>query len=241
MAKSADKSLKKSNQPKLITFLMVNVILILAAIVGYEKTVAVLREIAGGNFHLLVRLVGIPTVAGLAVGMLSWLAPTSWKESLVFWRVGVRRLPSSEAFTRIAPADLRVDRAKLEARLGALPMDHHEQSGLWYRIYRTYSKEPAVIDAHAAYLLYREMTALVPSLLLALIVGGLVVHASWGRIVVMSVFVVVEGLIVSLAARNAGNRLVASVLAIEAANPGKPERAMTKRRTATKTERKRTE
>jgi hypothetical protein len=220
MAKSGDKSLKSINQPKLITFVVVNVILVAVAIVGYGKTVMMIREIAGGNLQVLVRLIGFPAAAGLALGVLSWFVPKPWKETLVFWRVGPHRLPSSEAFSRIAPVDSRIDKARLEARLGKLPSDRREQSALWYSVYRKYSKDIPVIDAHAAYLLYREMTALIPILLLAIIVCGWVVRASLGRIVIVSILVVVEGLIISLAARNAGTRLVSNVLAIEAANSG---------------------
>src|SRR5262245_56731453 len=170
MAKLADKSLKSINQPKLITFVVVNVIFISVAIIGYDKTVTLLREVGGGNFQLLVRLISVPAAAGIALGVLSWLIPRSWKETLVFWRVGVRRLPSSEAFSQVAPADLRIDLVQLRARLGALPTDYKQQSALWYATYRKYVKETSVNDAHAAFLLYREMASLTPFLLLAAII-----------------------------------------------------------------------
>lgn len=79
MAKSADKSLKSVNQPKLTIFVVVNVIVISVAIIGYEKTVVLLREVGGGNLQLLVRLIGFPAVAGMALGVLSCLSRTSGK------------------------------------------------------------------------------------------------------------------------------------------------------------------
>lgn len=238
MAKSADKSLKSINQPKLITFVVVNVIFISVAIVGYEKTVMLLREVGGGNFQLLVRMIGFPAAAGIALGVLSWFIPKPWKETLVFWRVGVRRLPSSEAFSRVAPADLRIDMAQLTARLGDLPTDYQQQSALWYATYRKYAKETPVNDAHAAFLLYREMAAITPFLLLATGICATFVHPSWTRTTAVFIFVVLEGLVVTLAARNAGTRLVSNVLAIAAADPQKPKRVgVSKPRTTREAER----
>jgi hypothetical protein len=222
MIKSTNKSLKNINQPKLISFVVVNVILMSAAIAGYEKTIVLFHEVGGGNFQSLVRLIGFPTTAGIALGVLSWFIPKAWKETLVFWRVGVRRLPSSVAFTSIAPTDLRVDMSQLTAQLGSLPTDNKQQSALWYSIYRKHSEEKAVVDAHAAYLLYREMTALVPILMLGMILVVMITHSSLTRMTVLLGSVLVEGLVVGFAARNAGTRLVSNVLAIEAADFKKP-------------------
>src|SRR5207248_11099334 len=141
------------NQPKLISLEVAKVILMSTAIAGYEKTFVLFHEVGGGNLQSLVRLIGFPTTAGIALGVLSWFIPKAWKETLVFWRVGVRRLPSSEAFSRIAPADLRIDMTQLAARLGDLPSDYQQQSALWYATYRKYDKETPVNDAHAAFLL----------------------------------------------------------------------------------------
>lgn len=222
MTKSTNKSLKSINQPKLIAFVVVNVILMSAAIVGYEKTIILLHQVGGGNLQSLVRLIGFPATAGIALGVLSWFTPKAWKETLVFWRVGVRRLPSSMAFTSIAPTDLRVDMSRLTAQFGNLPTDHKQQSALWYSIYRKHSEEKAVVDAHGAYLLYREMTAIVPILVLGMILVGMITHSSLTRMALLLGFVLVEGLVVGFAARNAGTRLVSNVLAIEAADFKRP-------------------
>lgn len=215
--KTSEKSLKSGNQPKLITFVIANAIIISVLIAGAANTSALLHDLGKGDVATLIRLIGLPTVASLALGVLSWLIPKPWKETLVSWRLGARRLPSGEAFTKIAPGDLRIDMDQLSKRLGPLPTDYQKQSALWYATYRKHTKETAVNDANAAYLLYREMTAIAPVLLIVVPIMAGALHASWSRITVGCLCVIVEYLLVMVAARNAGARLVANVLAIEGA------------------------
>jgi hypothetical protein len=214
----SDKSLKSANQPKLITFVVTNAIIMSILIIGLGETSVLLHDLGKGDTATLIRLLGFPAVASLALGVLSWLVPRSWKETLVFWRLGVRRLPSSEAFTKIAPADVRIDMTELSAHLGPLPTDYQKQSALWYATYRKHVKETAVNDANAAYLLYREMTVIAPVLLIVVAAMAFAAQGSWARIVVACLCVIAEYLLVMVAARNAGARLVANVLAIEGAD-----------------------
>ena len=180
--KPSEKSLKSRNQPKLITFLVANVIGIAAWLIGLPKALQLVHALGQGDTVALIRLMSVPTVASLAVGVLSWLVPKSWKEMMVFWRSGVRRLPSSEAFTKVAPADLRIDMTELSRRLGRLPSDYQKQSALWYTIYRKHSNEAAVNDANSAFLLYREITGIVPFLLIAVPIIGTLVNGSGSRL-----------------------------------------------------------
>ena len=145
--------------------------------------------------------------------------PASWKETLVFWRAGERRLPSSEAFTKIAPSDLRIDTSTLAHRVGTFPTDYRQQSALWYATYRKHANEMSVTDANSAYLLHREMASLSAMLVLVAPVTGKLLHAPASRILIAAGIIGLEYLLVMLAARNAGTRLVANVLAIESAAP----------------------
>lgn len=222
MSKKTEKSLKSANQPKLIAFVVVNLVLAGIALAGHEKVVSLLRDGVKGDWALLARVVGLPAVGSLAVGLLGWLVPREWKEVLVFWRLGPGRLPSSEAFTKIAPNDPRIDMKQLSAQVGSLPSDSAQQNTVWYSVYRKHSKEAAVNDANSAYLLYRDMAALTPILLLTTIPLGLAVGASAVRTVGLLIGVCVEFLLVVVAARNGGLRLVANVLAIEAARASGP-------------------
>src|SRR5712692_2328146 len=119
MISRPDKSLKKRNQPQLIIFLSINVILLAVFMLGSQTLSALLNSVLKGDLSILTKVVALPAVAGLVLGIVSWMVPKPWKETLIFWRSGARRLPSSEAFTKIAPVDLRIDMTELSARLGA--------------------------------------------------------------------------------------------------------------------------
>ena len=69
-------------------------------------------------------------------------------------------LPGSETFTRYASADPRIDMAALKRNVGVPPGDPAEQNAKWYKLYRRVSRDPAVVEAHKLYLLYRDMAAI---------------------------------------------------------------------------------
>lgn len=232
----SDKSLKSRNQPKLITFVIANAIGVGLVLIGAHSTGQLLSELTTGNAAALLRLIGVPAGASLALGLLGWVVPAPWKETLVFWRTGERRLPSSEAFTRIAPSDLRIDTNTLAHRVGAFPADYRQQSALWYATYRKHLNEMPVTDANTAYLLYREMASLAAMLVLVALVIGEVLQAPISRILIAAGIIGLEYLLVMLAARNAGRRLVANVLAIESASPVHTEEKSKKRSSLTKSE-----
>jgi len=217
MSKKTEKSLKSANQPKLMTFAVVNLVVSAIALAGYEKVFSLLRDGGKGDWALLARVVGLPAVGTLAVGLLGWLIPRNWKEVLVFWRLGPGRLPSSEAFTMVGPNDPRIDMKQLSARLGSLPTDSAQQNTVWYSAYRKHSKEAAVNDANSAYLLYRDMAALMPLVVVTAILLGIMIDARAGRVAELLLGIGFEFLLVIVAAINESRRLVANVLAIEAA------------------------
>ena len=222
MSKKSEKSLKSANQPKLITFVVVNLVLAGISLAGHQTVISLLRDGAKGDWALLARVVGVPAVGTLAVGLLGWLIPREWKEVLVFWRLGPARLPSSEAFTKIAPADPRIDMHQLSTHLGSVPTDGAQQNTVWYSVYRKHSKEAAVNDANSAYLLYRDMTAIVPFLIVASMLAAGMMGVNLARTLELAFAICVEFLLLAIAARNAGRRLVANVLAIESARSTKP-------------------
>jgi hypothetical protein len=216
------KTLKQQNRVPVLLFALASTCVIAVMLAGWDNFTAFVKEASSGNWSLLGRSLGVPAIVGLIAGIASWVVPRKLKETLVFWRVGVRCMPSSRAFSEIAPADPRIDIDRLRGRIGDLPVSPSEQSSRWYSIYRKHQKEPAVEDANVAYLLYRDMASLVPIVgLAAIIVGlwvGLPARPNWiGVIVILAV----EFLLTSVAARNAGIRLVANVLAIEASEPNK--------------------
>jgi hypothetical protein len=216
------KTLKQQNRIPVLLFALASTCVIAVMLAGWDNFTAFVKDASSGNWSLLGRSLGVPAIVGLIAGIASWVVPRKLKETLVFWRVGVRCMPSSRAFSEIAPADPRIDIDRLRARMGDFPVSPSEQSARWYSLYRKHQKEAAVEDANLAYLLYRDMASLVPIIALAAIIVGLWValpaRPNWIGVIVILVF---EFLLTSVAARNAGIRLVANVLAIEASESSK--------------------
>lgn len=218
------KSLKQQNRPQLIVFLVANVLAVGAGLFGLNAVSTLFAEVLGGNLPSIGKIIALPALAALVLGIISWILPAAIKETLVFWRVGPRRLPSSKAFTVIAPADPRIDMARLTARLGALPQEPDKQNALWYATYRKHGKELPVMDANGAYLLYREMAALVPFVACAAFMLTLAVPIMRGNLDVVGTVLLLEYVVLMFATRNAGARLVGNVLAVEAALSGRKEK-----------------
>lgn len=156
----------------------------------------------------------------LATMVLTDLIPPLWKARLIFlrWR---QPLPGSRAFSHLAERDPRVDLARVRASAGgSLPRAPEKQNALWYRLYKRHAEQPGVVEAHRAFLLNRDLTAL--GLLNILGFGG----SSWifgaGAQAISVYLLILAMLLVAtmFAARNCGVRFVLNVLAEEsAANP----------------------
>jgi hypothetical protein len=210
------KTLKSQNQAQLVLFVIANACAMAVLLAGWDGFITFASQVLKGNWALIGRMLGLSAVAGLLVGIASWALPRNLKEILVFWRVGLHCLPSSRAFNEIAKSDPRIDVEQLRARVGEFPTTAAEQSSRWYSIYRRHDEEPAVEDANRAYLLYRDMTSLVPIMVLVTIASILVLHPSPPNWIAALGILLCEFVLLVSAARNAGARLVANVLAIEA-------------------------
>jgi len=206
------KSLKQKNQPQLITFVVSNAIGLGLLALGPSRLLAVLQELSKGDWTILA----IPAFLTLVTGTLGWVVPRAGKEFLVFWKIR-NCLPSSGAFTLIGPHDPRVDMQRLIGKYRSLPQEPGQQTQLWYRIYRAHKEEASVEDAHGAFLRFREMTTLCVAFLVVSTVS-VAYFAIGGRKLLLGVLILVmEYLIVMIAARNAATRFVANVLALESA------------------------
>ena len=223
-------TLKKKNIPQLIVFLTINILIIWGAELGLNQVTILIGDFSTRDYGVLGKLVVLPAVFGLVIGMISWSLPKSFKEVLVFWHVGPHRLPSREAFTRIASTDQRIDLDRLRQRIGDFPTSAEKQSSLWYAIYRKHGNEPSVNDANGAYLLYREMTGLTLVLITAAVACEFAIPKSLLESVLLLGALGVEMTVVVFAARSAANRLVANVLAIEASSSTQAASAASKPR-----------
>ena len=210
------KSLKQKNQPQLITFVVSNAIGLGLIALGLSPLLAVLQELSKGDWTILGKLIAIPAILTLITGTFGWVMPRAGKEFLVFWKIR-NCLPSSRAFTLIGPRDPRVDMRRLISKYGSLPEESGQQTALWYRIYRAHKEEASVEDAHGAYLRFREMATLCVAFIIVSAVCAAYLTIGGRKLLLGMLLLVLEYLVVMIAARNAATRFVANVLALESA------------------------
>ena len=147
----------------------------------------------------------------LVVLLLSYLLPVNIKNALVFWRVK-HPLPGCRVFSVLAQKDPRIDMVSLERAHGVLPSSPDEQNRLWYRIYKQRQNEPIVYSSHGTWLLFRDLTAISCILLILLPAITYPLQGAPGSLV-YSGLLLLQHLILSQAARNAGERFTCNVLA----------------------------
>jgi hypothetical protein len=180
---------------------------ILAAVVLPERfaslsigSIATLRSVAA---------ILLPVVPLLLTNVISQLG----KARLVFWRWR-HPYPGSRAFSHYIYRDDRINREKLRRNIGEFPTDPQQQNSLWYQLYRRVQNDHAVLDAHRAFLLFRDISAL-SMLLLILSAATLYFLAfSWSVIGKVSLIFLIQTVLAILSARVAGERFVCTVLSI---------------------------
>jgi hypothetical protein len=205
------KSLKENNRKKLVLY----------AIMHFVVFACVLND----SFHAfewgtvvkaLITSAAANGAIALAQILFSGLISDEIKASLVFWRIK-NPLPGTQAFSSIAKSDPRIDLVRLKKRYGAFPNDPKEQNLLWYRIYRQHKDEMPVLDAHGDFLLTREMTCMSIAFFIILPLLGLAQGLHWWLVLPYAGGLFLIYLVTATAGRHYGRRLVANVLAIEAA------------------------
>jgi hypothetical protein len=154
----------------------------------------------------------VALVLPVAVLLLSGLLSHGIKASLVYWKV-TDALPAHEAFSKHGPRDARIDLGALENNIGDFPSIPAEQNRLWFKLYKAVEPQPAIVEAHKMYLLYRDMAAISFLLLIVVPIGlylnGVAFFAAW---IVAGIFVL-QYVIAAVAARHSGIRFVTNVLA----------------------------
>jgi hypothetical protein len=205
------RSLKVQNQLRLAAILAANLAAFFTAVHS--------DALVGSNWNDLVGGVNDAFPAGLGIALLgvinSQLSPEA-KARIIFFR-WTNPLPGSEAFSKHAKADQRIDLSSLQKQYGPLPRSGAEQNKLWYRLYKTVESEPSVQDAHRDYLFARDYACLSLMMIPLLGVLGFSQIKSPGTAVVYLVLLIVQLVLAWRAARNNGIRFVKNVLAVKAA------------------------
>lgn len=145
------------------------------------------------------------------------LVPGIWRDRLIHWR-WKNPLPGSQAFSKIGPADPRVNMAAINAAYGPLPTDQSDQGRLFYKIYSTYSNAVGVLDAHKSYLAARDIAMI--NLILVVLLPGFALWATGDgiRTIGYTGVLFICYFLAASAARVYGGRLVENVLATASAD-----------------------
>ena len=151
-------------------------------------------------------------------GVLSNFLPNGMKHPLVYWRF--RNVLSGHRCRSICEQDPRLLSGALKRRWPRLflhEMKEDEQNAYWYNeIYRPVKNEPEVLQAHRSFLLFRDAAAGLFLLFVGIVLWKLVGEAApvesvsgWSAVILAAMFV-----LVSQAARQSGDRMVANAVAV---------------------------
>ena len=162
-------------------------------------------------------------------GVLSNFLPNDLKHTLVYWRF--RNVLSGHRCRSICERDPRLISGDLRRRWPRLFLDEmqeDEQNAYWYNeIYRPVRNAPEVLQAHRSFLLFRDAAAGLFLLLVGIVLWKVVGEAApvqsvsvWSALILAGMFV-----LLSQAARQSGDRMVANAVAVALGAGGAPEEA----------------
>ena len=202
------KRIKDTYQKQLWVFISANVVVFwvisLHGAFDYELANLKISELMSSKSIFFIVL---PILALVFSGSLS----NPIKEFLVFWKVK-NRLPGCRAFTKFAISDQRIDIHALKNYLGKLPEEPTEQNRLWYKLYKEVGEDKIIMGSHRDFLLSRDLCSISFLFALAAIPLGLFFWEDQHIFSVYMIFMVLQYIIVSVSARNFGNRFVCNVL-----------------------------
>lgn len=160
---------------------------------------------------------GVMLAVSVLSGWLSHLVPPEVKSVFVFWRV-TNVLPGHR-FIQLAQKGRRINCERLKERIDhydTLRHNHDEQNSYWYHVfYRPVTNEKEVATTHKSYLLYRDATSVSFVMLTVMLSGKLFTYQLLAGISAHSLLVFVFSIPgFAIAARNAGNRMVTTAVAI---------------------------
>ncbi|MBY8100753.1 hypothetical protein KW475_20260 [Vibrio fluvialis] len=163
---------------------------------------------------------GAMLAIGAVSGWLSHLIPAELKSVLVFWRW--RNVLPGHRFIQLSEKDRRIDNVILKARVPeyeALKLNNSKQNSYWYKeFYRPSNKQEEVSSTHRSYLLYRDAVAVSFVSMFSLLVAKQVLSEQLLEVSYQALWVFVVAIAgFSIAARNAGQRLVTTAIAVSLA------------------------
>ncbi len=207
------KSLKTKNLKYIGAVLVLDATLLWMALSGQDMT----SIVNGASLHSRIMENSIIASAVPVIALLlSYLVPANLKANLVFWKIK-NALPGCRAFSEIAHKDTRIDIPALHRKLGDLPSEPHEQNSLWYQLYKKHELQPSVQETHRRFLFFRDISSISFLLIAVLLLGIALGESNIRNYSYAFIIVFTQYLLFTIAARNAGIRLVQNVLALESA------------------------
>jgi hypothetical protein len=215
-----ERLIKDQNRKLLVCYLMANIIVFSLFAAFVPSTF----EDINNFFSKLKSPKGfLPFFAFPLCIVLEGLIHSDTKAMLVFWRLK-DPYPGSEAFSKIAPNDPRIAMTELRRLFPrGFPKTRRDQNSAWYKLYRAFSDNLRVYDAHKNFLLTRDLA----SLTVVLLPVCVIVHLFWETplkfVALHALLLVGLVFIMTTSSQHYGKRFVANVL-VEAIKNRKQER-----------------
>ena len=144
--------------------------------------------------------------------ILNGIISSNFKAKLVFWRFK-NPLPGSRAFSILAKKDPRINLDNLNKQLVNQPKSAEEENVAFYRLYKKFENKLIVKDSHKQFLLTRDLTGYSFLFLILFLLAIYFVNASLYLKTSYLGYLIIQFIIISIVARNYGNRFVCNVLA----------------------------
>jgi hypothetical protein len=205
-------TLKSKNQRVILGVLVANMVVIWLILSGKDLALAV-SSLPGVEARIL-KSAAIASLGSAIALIINHVVSPQVKAMLVFWRLK-NVLPGHRAFSELLDVDPRIDRTSLTKALGRFPSSPRDQNTLWYRLLKKHESSPVIMESHQHFLLLRDLTAMSCLLLLPVLMAGVLEFAQWAQVGTCLTVLALEYIFIRLAAKNAGERLVGNVLAIE--------------------------
>lgn len=206
---SPKKYLKQENRKWLIGYLLLQVIIFAI----FSSLLSSNIEDISDFYDIVKNPKSIFSLGLLIVSIvLEGLLNNPIKEFLVFWRIK-DRLPGHRAFSNISENDSRINLNNLQKLFpNGIPKNPRDQNSSWYDLYKKFQNEPIIYNAHKMYLLTRDLTALSVSIIPFVIAGHLILRTPINNILYNIIILIISVIVISISARNYGNRFVANVI-----------------------------
>lgn len=208
MKHGSERSLKSLNVKWLVSMALADALIIFLFVVP---------EITKETWTVIAMVRGLGTVVmPVLVLLIANVLPYNIKAMLVYWKA-MGWLPGSEAFTKYAPADERIDMVALKRNVGVLPTDPKEQNSKWFKLYKMVEHQTEVAAAQKDFLMYRDMAVISLPLIVLVPLGLWLLGVGPGALWFAVALFVVQYLLAAISARHSGIRFVTNVLAIHSA------------------------